>query len=258
MPVRTSFRERRSSRSRRALALFHRRLARRDLFLHFLRGLPKEKIGRDGGSEDTHQRSPIRAGPLHGWNQGGAQHGRPVRMRQKRGGDVGEQGESEPLEDPGDEPVTGPEQQADQNERIDGRPIERPDAGEKLRDVGHAAEIRGDIEDIGDDQQRTGAPQDPAWIAQPDHAGQPEPGDHAEAGAHDLHRRHQREREHRGPQRRIAETGAGDRISGDAGWVVIGGAGDQAGAEIGKEPAEPALQDENAPGSFGARRFLAQ
>jgi hypothetical protein len=38
-----------------------------------------------------------------------------------------------------------------------GSPIERTDAGQKLRDVSHAAEIRGD-DDIGDDEQRTSAP----------------------------------------------------------------------------------------------------
>jgi len=50
-------------------------------------------------------------------------------------------------------------------------------------------------------------------------------GDHAQAGTHHLYGRHQREREDGGPQRRIAERGAGDRIRGDAGRVVIRGAG---------------------------------
>ena len=45
----------------------------------------------------------------------------------------------------------------------------------------------------------------------------------------------------RGPQGRVAERGAGDRIRRDAGWVVIRGAGNQSGAKIRKEPAEAAL-----------------
>ena len=79
-------------------------------------------------------------------------NGGPVRVRQKCSGDVGKQGESEPFEDPGDEAITGPEQQAYQEDRVRGRPIERPDTGQKLRDVSHAAEIRGDVDDIGDER----------------------------------------------------------------------------------------------------------
>ena len=80
-------------------------------------------------------------------------------MREKCSGDVSEQGESKPFENPGDEAITGPEQQADQEERVRWRPIERPDTREKLHDVSHAAEVRGDVDDIGDEEQRTGAPQ---------------------------------------------------------------------------------------------------
>ena len=82
----------------------------------------------------------------------------PVRMGQKCRGDVSEQGESEPLEDPGDEAITRPEQQAYKKERVQGGPIERPHTSQQAGDVSHAAEIRSDVEDIGDEQQRTGAP----------------------------------------------------------------------------------------------------
>ena len=133
-------------------------------------------------------------------------------MRQKRSGDVGEQGQGKPLEDPDDDAITRPEQQTYQQKRVGRRPVERIDSGQKLRDIRHAAEIRGDVDDVGDDQQRTGAPQDPPWIAHSNHARQAEPSDHAEAGAHDLHSRHQREREERGPQGRVAERSSGDRI----------------------------------------------
>ena len=82
-------------------------------------------------------------------------------MRKKCRGDVSKQGESKPFENPGDEAITGPEQQAYEKERVRWRPIERTDAREKLHDVRHAAEIRGDVDDIGYKEQRTGAPQYP-------------------------------------------------------------------------------------------------
>jgi len=36
-----------------ALALFHGDFSFLDFLLHFLRGLPKEEIGRDGGAQET-------------------------------------------------------------------------------------------------------------------------------------------------------------------------------------------------------------
>ena len=151
-------RERRSSRMGRALAQFDGRLALGNVLFNFLRGLPEEEVGRDGGAQDADQRRPIVAGPLDTRNQGRPQDGGPVRVREKCRGDVGEQGEGEPFEDPGDEAIAGPEQQADEEQRVDGGPIEGADAGEQRGDVGHAAEIGGDVDDIGNDQQSASAP----------------------------------------------------------------------------------------------------
>ena len=79
-------------------------------------------------------------------------------MREKRSGDVGKQSERKPFEYPGDEAIAGPEQQAYQEEGVRRRPIERSDACEKLHDVSHPTEIRGDVDDVGGEEQRTGAP----------------------------------------------------------------------------------------------------
>ena len=101
--------------------------------------------------------------------------------------------------------------------------------------VGHAAQVRGNVHDVGDDQERACRPEDPFRIAPPDHAREAAPGDHAQASAHHLDRRHQGERNERGPEQAITEQGAGHGIGGNAGGIVVGAAGDQAGSEIGKK-----------------------
>ena len=54
--------------------------------------------------------------------------------------------------------ITRPEQQTYKEERARGSPIDRSDTSQKLGDVGHAAEIRGDVDGIGDDEQRRRMP----------------------------------------------------------------------------------------------------
>ena len=46
----------------------------------------------------------------------------------------------------------------DKEDGVRGCPIVRLDTSQKLGDFGHAAEIRGDVDDVGDDQQPTRAP----------------------------------------------------------------------------------------------------
>lgn len=69
-----------------------------------------------------------------------------------------QQGEGEPLNNPSDAAIARPEQQAYKKDRLRGSPPERTDPSQELCDVSHTGEIRGDVDDIGDDKQRTGAP----------------------------------------------------------------------------------------------------
>jgi hypothetical protein len=58
----------------------------------------------------------------------------------------------------------------------------------------------------------------------------------SEPRRHHLHGDHQRIREQHRPGERIAELRPGLRIGGDAGGIVVGGAGDQTGAKELQEP----------------------
>ena len=68
-----------------------------------------------------------------------------------------------------------------------------------------------------------------------DHGSQTLAGDHSKPCAHQLHGRHERKREERGPEPGVAKGGPCNRIGGNAGRIVVGGASDQSGPEIFKE-----------------------
>ena len=99
----------------------------------------------------------------------------------------------------------------------------------------HRAEIRADIDHIGDDQQAHQRIKKPrssngaaCWRRGP--AGHP-----ADIGADHLDRAHQRIGEKQRPDQAVAELRAGLRIGGDAAGVVVGSAGDEARTEdVGK------------------------
>ena len=69
----------------------------------------------------------------------------------------------------------------------------------------------------------------------PQHAGQTHAADHADLRAQELHDGHQRPGDDRGPERDETERGPGDRISSNAGRIIVGGAGDQTRSEFLKE-----------------------
>ena len=93
-------------------------------------------------------------------DDGRGEHGAPVGSGQERGQDVGEENQGEPLEDTRDLTVGRPEQQRHDEPGVERRPDESLHAGHHLADLGHAAEVRPDVDDVGDDEQGARAPED--------------------------------------------------------------------------------------------------
>ena len=153
-------------------------------------------------------------------------------------GDVRDEHQREPLEQARDRAVRRPHEQHDDEHAVERNADQSRDARHHRGRIRHAAEIRGDVDHIGDDQQGASRPEHPRGIAAPDDARETSAGRQAEACAHQLNRGHERKREQRRPQRQVAEGGAGDGVCGDAGRVVVGGAGDQARAEVCEESPE--------------------
>ena len=148
------------------------------LFLHFLGCLPKEKIGRNRGAENCHQHCEESAGPFHARQERLRKRVPPIDVSEKRSQHVGEQNERHPLENSRHQLVRTPEQKRQDAKRVHGNPDVRPHAGDKLGGLRHAAEIRADVDHVGDNQNRAGAPQHPTRIISPHRGPQAAPGDH--------------------------------------------------------------------------------
>ena len=162
------------------------------LLLHFLGGLPEEQVGRNGGSEDSHERGPIFTRHFDMGDNRRAEHRGPIWLREEGGGDIGEQYQREPFEDSGDIGVGPPDQEGRDGHGVNRGPVHAPDSGHHLGYLRHAAEVGSNVDGVGGDQQRAGAPQDPLRILVADYAGQSLAGHHAEPRAHHLHGGHQR------------------------------------------------------------------
>lgn len=82
---------------------------------------------------------------------------------------------------------------------------------------------------------------------QPAHAGrEPAACDITDACTDDLDRGHQRQREHDGPQHRVAKLRAGLRVGGSAAGVVVGRPGDHARAQLAHALAQAQFQRHEA------------
>ena len=95
--------------------------------------------------------------------------------------------------------VIGEGQEGHDHEREQRHPDLRVDAGDHAHGLAHARQVGPDVDGVGDDEQRTRAPQHPARVAPPHHAGEATAADHAEPRAHELDRRHEGEGEERRP-----------------------------------------------------------
>ena len=104
-------------------------------------------------------------------------------------------------------------------------------ADQQLAGVRHGAEVGGDVDGVGDEQQRHHHMEQPRRIMPARIARNAVPGDAADARGDFLDRRHQRKRQQHGPADAVAELRAGLAVGADARRIVVGRAGDQAGAE---------------------------
>ena len=104
-------------------------------------------------------------------------------------------------------------------------------ADQQLGRVRHGAEIGGDVDGVGDEQQRHHDVEQRGRIVPADIAGDAVPGDAADPRGDFLDRRHQRKGQQHGPADAVAELRAGLAVGADPRRIVVGRAGDQAGPE---------------------------
>jgi hypothetical protein len=108
-------------------------------------------------------------------------------------------------------------------------------ADDQPQRVAHRCDVGGDVERIGNEQKPHQGVQQRGRHRLAEIGRQSPPGDGADAGADHLNGDHERRGQEHRPAQRVAELGAALGIGGDAAGIVIGGAGNQARPEHGKQ-----------------------
>ncbi len=201
------------------------------LLLHLLRGLPEEEVGADGGAQHRHERCDVVGAELQLREERG--HGRlvPRHVHHEHRTHVAQERQRHPLEQRGvarerHEDLQGERQQREEHD-VD---LAHP-AHQELQRVAHGAQVGGDVDGVGEEQQPDDPVQEPGRVVVADVGGEPVPGDPPDARRDDLDADHERGREQHRPEQPVAVLRAGLRVRRDAARVVVRGAGDEARPE---------------------------
>jgi len=201
------------------------------LFFHFLRSLPEKKIRADGRAEHCDQREEIVRAQREIRNERVQAGLEPRHAHHERRRDVGEEGERQPLQERR-VPGKGNEDLQSQRHERERQDIQtRRASDQQLQGCGHRAEIRRDVDRVGDQQERDDCVEQRPRIMLPDVGGKALPRDTSDARAHDLDADHERQREQHRPQHAVPELRARLRIGGNAARIVRG-AGDQSRPQL--------------------------
>ena len=199
--------------------------------LDFLGSLPEEQVRADGRPEngdDHRQRGGIESQRRRHRRPQGLT---PVHVHDRSGGHVCEQRSGENQEHAGVTCVAHPNLQHERDAGEERGPGQHRAAAQQLRGRAHRADVGPDVDGVGDHQQAHEKEEDPARISALQVCREPVAGHPADARGDFLDRRHQRVGQRHRPQQPDAELRSCLRIRRDAARVVVGRAGDDAGAE---------------------------
>ncbi len=115
-------------------------------------------------------------------------------------------------------------------------------AREQAHALAHRADVGRDVDGVGHHQQAHQRQREPARAHLGDVGAQALSGDPADARRQHLDADHQRRGQQQRPHQAEAELRADLRIGGDAARVVVGGAGDEAGAQSAGEAVDLAVE----------------
>ena len=205
------------------------------MLLDFLRCLPKEQIQADRGSQNADKQHEVIAlevdcrhqclgCDLTPWNVDHQQHER-----------VRHEGQRQPFQDGREALIRHEQLKRDSDQAEPQRVVMRGATNDELQRFAHRADVGRDIQGVGHHQQTHDEIEQRTGIVIADIARDAVPGDATDARRHDLNADHQRRREEHAPQHAEAELRTGLRIRRDAAWIVVRGAGNEAGAEAAQE-----------------------
>ena len=195
------------------------------------RRLPVKQVRRNRRSEHAHHRGEPERVEMDSWNRELLQHLEPRRMHDEGRHDVSEERQRQPLKDSRDRCVRHPRlpdehcDTEEKDERVDGNRNDEPRGG------CHAADIRAQIERIGDDDEARQRIHECERQPLAHERGDSLAVDHRNASAHPLNDGHHRRRDQREPEHRISGRRAGDRIRRDSRRIVIRRARYEAGPQ---------------------------
>ena len=199
--------------------------------LHLLLGLPEEEVGADGGAEDRHHHGHVgrRVADLRDHQALG--HLAPGHLHHEGHAHIGEQRQRQPLQDRDVAGIAGEDLQ-EHGDQAEGGHVEQLVAADQQPQArAHGAQVRADVDDVGHHQQSDDRIDHRVGVVLLQVAGDAAAGHPADAGADLLDGAHQGPGDHHHPGEAKAELGAGLGIGGDAGGIVVRGAGDQARAQ---------------------------
>ncbi len=196
-----------------------------DLFL----GLPEEQIGADGGAEHGDHHGQVVGLELQLRPDHAVEHRAPGHMHHQGHGDIGEQGNGQPLQHRDVARVAGEHLQQGRHDAEQDHIEQGRSADHQLQGGAHGAQVRAEVDDVGHYQQGDQGIEHRHRVVLLEVAGDAPAGDTADAGADLLDGAHQGPAEQQGPAHLIAELGAGLAVGGDAAGIVVRGPGDQAG-----------------------------
>ncbi len=199
--------------------------------LRLLLGLPEEEIGADRGPQDRHHHGqvPRRQGKARDHQMIGDLA--PVQAHHQRHADIGEEGQGQPFEHRNVALVAHEHLQQHRGGAEQDHIGQRRPADHQLQRRRHGAEIRAQVDGVGDDQERNQGEHHDARIVPLQVAGDTAARHPSDPRADFLDGAHQRPAKEEGPAEVEAELRAGLGIGGDAAGIVVRGAGDESGAQ---------------------------
>ncbi len=210
-------------------------------FFDFLSRLPEEEIRADRGAQHADDKREVNRRELRLRYERRHEQCLPIGLHDDTGEHVRHQENGQELEDAHVAPIGNENlEQHDADGKGDDQQPKWRIWGEQTRASGHRAEIRADIDGVGDEQQQHRAKQDASAVVLPHDARDALVGHQPDAPAHLLDRDHEREHVEREPEQTRTEGRAGLRIGSDARGIVVGGASDKTWAKHTEEATGPA------------------
>ena len=201
--------------------------------VNLARRLPEEQVGADGRAENRDDDADETFVQLEVRDEGRLECCHQRRVHDDDGDDVGEERQREVLEAAEDHRVRQSKlHEADEQSHRQEEPRGRDVApGQQRPSGGHSSEVGADIDRVGaEDENDAQAHQDGGKLAA-QRGTETDPGLQSDPGTGFLDGNHQREGEDRKPERAEPELAPRLRVGPDSGRVVVGGTGDQTGAE---------------------------